>query len=58
MINCARKVVIVADRSKFGRDAMIRVADLSDIDQVVTDNALDLESQQMLKDNGIECVLT
>jgi DeoR family fructose operon transcriptional repressor len=58
MINCARKVVIVADRSKFGRDAMIRVADLSDIDQVVTDSALDLESQQMLKDNGIECVLT
>jgi DeoR family fructose operon transcriptional repressor len=58
MINCARKVVIVADRSKFGCDAMIRVADLSDIDQVVTDSALDLESQQMLNDNGIECVLT
>src|SRR3984885_3076967 len=58
MINCAQKVVIVADRSKFGRDAMIRVADLSDIDQVVTDSGLDLESQKMLKDNGIECVLT
>ena len=28
MINSARRVVIVADRSKFGRDAMIRVADL------------------------------
>src|SRR6202020_1365733 len=28
MIQCARKVVIVADRSKFGRDAMIHVADL------------------------------
>jgi DeoR/GlpR family transcriptional regulator of sugar metabolism len=37
---------------------MIRVADLSDIDQVVTDSELNLESQQMLKDNGIECVLT
>src|SRR6202167_4773175 len=37
MIQCARKVVIVADRSKFGRDAMIHVADLADIDQVATE---------------------
>jgi DeoR/GlpR family transcriptional regulator of sugar metabolism len=57
MITCARKVVIVADRSKFGRDAMIHVADLSDIDQIVTDDALDQESQQMLRENGIECLL-
>ena len=57
MIQCARKVVIVADRSKFGRDAMIHVADLADIDQVVTDKDLDQESRQMLKDNGVECVL-
>jgi DeoR family fructose operon transcriptional repressor len=57
MIQCARKVVIVADRSKFGRDAMIHVADLADIDQVVTDKELDQESRQMLKDNGVECLL-
>jgi DeoR family fructose operon transcriptional repressor len=57
MIHCARKVVIVADRSKFGRDAMIHVADLADIDQVVTDRDLDEESRQMLKAKGVECVL-
>jgi DeoR/GlpR family transcriptional regulator of sugar metabolism len=57
MIQCARKVVIVADRSKFGRDAMIHVADLADIDQVVTDKDLDQESLQMLKDNRVECLL-
>jgi DeoR family fructose operon transcriptional repressor len=57
MIQCARKVVIVADRSKFGRDAMIHVADLADIDQVVTDKELDQESRQMLTDNGVECLL-
>jgi DeoR/GlpR family transcriptional regulator of sugar metabolism len=57
MIQCARKVVIVADRSKFGRDAMIHVADLTDIDQVVTDKDLDQESRQMLEDNGVECLL-
>ena len=37
---------------------MIHVADLDEIDQVVTDNALDEESRQMLKENGVECVLT
>jgi DeoR family fructose operon transcriptional repressor len=57
MIHCAGKVVIVADRSKFGRDAMIHVADLADVDQMVTDKALDEESRRMLKDSGVECVL-
>jgi DeoR family fructose operon transcriptional repressor len=58
MIHCARKVIIVADHSKFGSDAMIHVANLDDIDQVVTDKALDQQNQQMLKDNGVECILT
>jgi DeoR/GlpR family transcriptional regulator of sugar metabolism len=58
MIHCARKVIIVADRSKFGRDAMIHVADLSEVDQVVTDNGIDHESLPMLRENGVECILT
>lgn len=57
MIQCARRVVIVADRSKFGRDAMIHVADLKDVDQIVTDNGLDQDTHQMLKDNGVDCIL-
>lgn len=57
MIKAARKVVIVADHSKFGRDAMIHVASLSDIDQIVTDNELSSEFQQMLQENDVECTL-
>jgi DeoR family fructose operon transcriptional repressor len=57
MIHCARKVVIVADRSKFGHDAMIHVADLKDVDTIVTDTGLDAESQQLLKDNEVDCLL-
>ena len=57
MIDCARRVVIVADRSKFSHDAMIHVADLKDVDQIVTDVGLDSEIQQMLKDQGVECLL-
>lgn len=56
MIKAARKVVIVADHSKFGRDAMIHVASLSDIDQIVTDNELSSEFQQMLQENDVECI--
>ncbi len=57
MIKVARTVVVVADRSKFGRNAMIHVADLSEIDQVVSDKDLDAENQAMLKANGVECIL-
>jgi DeoR/GlpR family transcriptional regulator of sugar metabolism len=58
MIKAARKVVLVADHSKFGLDAMVQVATLSDIDQIVSDSALDQQYQQMLKDNGVEFLLT
>ena len=57
MIKAARTVVVVADHSKFGRDAMIHVADLSEIDQVVSDKELDQESRSMLEASGITCVL-
>lgn len=57
MIRAARKVIIVADRSKFGQDSMIQVASLSDIDQIVSDKELDPEFQQMLKSNEIDCIL-
>ena len=57
MIRAARQVVIVADRSKFGRDSMIHVATLSDIDQIVSDKDLDPEFQLMLKNNNIDCIL-
>lgn len=57
MVRAARKVVLVADHSKFGQDAMVHVASLSEIDQIVSDVALAPEYQQMLKDNGVECCL-
>ena len=57
MIRAARKVVIVADRSKFGKDSMIHVATLNDIDQIVSDRDLDSEFQQMLRSNEVDCIL-
>jgi len=57
MVHAARKVVIVADHSKFGHGAMLHVADLSEIDQIVTDQAPEPEFMQLLKENGIECIV-
>ncbi|WP_158752174.1 DeoR/GlpR family DNA-binding transcription regulator [Acidobacterium sp. S8] len=57
MIKAARKVIIVADHSKFGRDAMIHVASLSDVDQIVTDSKISREFQEMLRENQVECLI-
>lgn len=57
MIQAARRVVIVADHSKFGHDAMVHVAELKDLDQVVSDADLDPAVASMLRDNGVECIL-
>jgi DeoR family fructose operon transcriptional repressor len=48
MIKCAQRVVLVVDHTKFGRNAMVHVADLSDVDQVVSDRDLAPNHRQML----------
>lgn len=57
MIKAARRVVIVADHSKFEQDAMIHVAPLSDIDQIVTDSGLAPEIRKMLEENDVQCTI-
>jgi DeoR/GlpR family transcriptional regulator of sugar metabolism len=57
MIRAARKVVLVADHSKFGISGMVQVATLDDVDQVVTDSALDPQFRKMLGEQGVECLV-
>lgn len=57
MIQVSREVIIVADHSKFGRDSMVHVADLTELDVVVSDTALAPEFQELIKRNGVECFL-
>jgi len=57
MIEASRKVIVVADRTKFGRDGMLHVADLKELDVVVSDSCLAPEYQELLKDNGLTCIL-
>jgi DeoR family transcriptional regulator of aga operon len=57
MIEVSRKVIIVADHTKFGRSAMVHLAPLDVIDVVVSNCALGAEHQQMLRARDIEILL-
>jgi DeoR/GlpR family transcriptional regulator of sugar metabolism len=57
MIEVSRKVIIVADSSKFGRAAMTPLAPLDVADTVVSDVNLAPEHREMLERAGIEVVL-
>ncbi len=57
MLEVSRKVIIVADATKFGRAAMVPLAPLDVADVVVSDSSLGPEHQATLRDAGVEIVL-
>jgi DeoR/GlpR family transcriptional regulator of sugar metabolism len=57
MIKAVRKVIIVADHTKFGRDALVHVASLNEIHQIVSDKELSSDFQCMLQTHGLSYVL-
>lgn len=57
MIEVSRRVIIVADHTKFGHAAMMPVAPLDVADVVVSDTALATAHQTRLRSHGIEVQL-
>jgi len=57
MLEVSRKVILVADHTKFGRKAVIPLAPLSAADVVVSDSGLDVQYQRMLHESGTQVVL-
>ena len=57
MIEIANRLIIVADHTKFGRSAMIPVAQLSTAHTVVSDSELAPEYVEMLRSRGVEVLL-
>lgn len=53
MMKSAHRVVIVADHTKFGRNAMIHVADLAEVDEIISDADLPQELRQLLDEHGV-----
>ena len=57
MIEVARKVIIVADHTKFGRGGMIPVAPLNAANVVISDTTLAQQHIDLLRSNDIEVIL-
>ena len=57
LIAASRRVVVLADHSKFGREDFARVGPLSDIDTVITDDGLDRELAEDFENAGLRMVV-
>lgn len=57
MIEVARRVIVVADHTKFGKKSMVHVAPLEVVDVVVSDSGLAPEDRDMLQQHKIEFIL-
>ncbi len=57
MIESAQRAVVVADSSKFGRNAFAHIARLDAINALVTDTAPDPELAEVLTAAGVEIVV-
>lgn len=57
MIRAARRVVLVTDSSKWGRASLHRVADLEEIDTLITDDGLPAAARELCARLGVELVI-
>ncbi len=57
MVRAGRRVVVLADSSKVGREHTVRFADLGDIDVLVTDEGIDEVDVKAFEDRGVEVVI-
>jgi DeoR/GlpR family transcriptional regulator of sugar metabolism len=54
MIEVSRRVIVVADHSKFGRSAMVHLATLEQVDLVVSDLELSSNFRDLLESRGVQ----
>jgi DeoR family fructose operon transcriptional repressor len=57
MINAGRRVVVLADSTKLGRESMIRFGSLDRVDALVTDSGVDPKMRSALEDLDIDVVI-
>ena len=56
MMKAASKTIVLADSSKFGQHGFGRIANLEDVDAIITDNAVSPDIRKMIEDIGIELI--
>jgi DeoR/GlpR family transcriptional regulator of sugar metabolism len=53
LMNAAREVIVLADHSKFGRVATVRVAPLRRIRRIITGQELPADDIELLREQGV-----
>lgn len=54
LIRNSRQVLLACDHTKFGRHAMARLGNISDVDTVITDRPLNAHFSALLRDKGVK----
>jgi DeoR/GlpR family transcriptional regulator of sugar metabolism len=57
MIEAAAEVTLLADHSKFGRDALVRVAPITAVRRIITSPGIDAGEADAIRDLGIELII-
>ncbi len=57
MMRCADEVVVVADHTKIGRQALAFLCNLADIDTLIVDSQLNAAQRELLKQNDVRLFL-
>ena len=53
MMQTAKKVIVLADSSKFGRRGFSKISDMEDIDQIITDSKIPPATAKRIEEMGI-----
>lgn len=56
MIGAARRVIVLADHTKFGNDALMRFGSFEDVDTLITDSGLEVELVGGIESAGVSVV--
>ncbi|HEV8605579.1 MAG TPA: DeoR/GlpR family DNA-binding transcription regulator [Tepidisphaeraceae bacterium] len=57
MMEQAQEVILLADSSKFGQQALVRLCPLADVDIIVTDPELSKDHQKQIEDAGCQLIV-
>jgi DeoR/GlpR family transcriptional regulator of sugar metabolism len=57
MIKYAKKVIVLADHSKFGRVAPLKIANLTSVHQIITDDGIPETDRRAVENLGVEVVV-
>jgi DeoR/GlpR family transcriptional regulator of sugar metabolism len=58
MIKCAKQIIVLADHSKFGRVAPLKISNLNAVHQIITDDGITEADRRAVESLGVEVVVS